>query len=361
VPGLVHHELTQQKEKRMKSVRIGGLAALAIAIAAVAWTTNKAWAAHCGGTTAKSCTENIRETKHNLALNTDILAAGTTEVCVFCHTPHGGQTNVAGGGAPLWNRALPPDPSQNAFITYDSPNFDRDIGSKTTYQPDGVSLACLSCHDGTIALDALINAPGSGGFTPANRGFMTGTQPGTSIPGINFTGVGVDSTSSLGEGDRQASPSGGGYNGGLNDFVGSSGMEPFPNLGRNLSDDHPISMRMPSTDLQFAEALAGSTTLSTGGNVRYVQRTGAQMPTDTRDRIRLYNTGGTSSGTTVDWVECASCHNPHTPRTTFLRLPSTPTGVDPPGIGEGFPVSPGNNLNHEPNQGSLICLTCHQK
>jgi len=344
----------------MKAIRIAGLTALAIAVAAVAWTTNKAWAAHCGGTTAKSCTENIRETKHNLAANTDILATGTSEVCVFCHTPHGGQTDVAGGGAPLWNRALPPDPSQNAFIPYDSPNFDRDIGSRTTYQPDGVSLACLSCHDGTIALDALINAPGSGGFTPSNRGFLDVGESGTSIPSISFNGPGVDNaTSSLGDTDRPESPSGGGYEGGLNDFVGSAGMAPFPNLGRNLSDDHPISMRMPSDDLQFADALLGSTETNQPNTVRYVKRVGAQPPDDKRDNIRLYNTGGTND---AFWVECASCHNPHTPRTTFLRLPSTPATVSPPQSGDVIAaVGATRNLNHEPNQGSLICLTCHEK
>jgi hypothetical protein len=140
-------------------------------------------------------------------------------------------------------------------------------------------------------------------------------------------------------------------------------MEPFPNLSRNLTDDHPISVRMPSTDPQFDDALANSNTFANGGNVRYVSRSGAQLPVDQRDRIRLYNSG-VSSGTTVslDWVECASCHNPHTPRTTFLRLPSTPTGVAAPADGEVIAATGAvRNLNHEPNQGSLICLTCHEK
>jgi hypothetical protein len=344
----------------MKAIRIGGVVTLAVTTALVAWATANAWAAHCGGTTLKSCTENIRETKHNLAANTDILSSGTSEVCVFCHTPHGGRTDVAGGGAPLWNRALPPS---TQFTNYTSPNFDNDLGAETA-GPKGVSLACLSCHDGTIALDAMINAPGSGGFTPANRNTLTGTSAGTSLPSITFNGAGVDSTESLREGDRPESPSGGGYNGGLNDFVGGAGgMEPFPNLSRNLTDDHPISMRMPSTDPQFTDALAGSTTYANGGNVRYVSRSGAQLPTDQRDRIRLYNSG-VSSGSTVslDWVECASCHNPHTPRTTFLRLPSTPTGIPAPADGDVTAAAGATrNLNHEPNQGSLICLTCHQK
>jgi hypothetical protein len=347
----------------MKSAWIKSLVALALVLGAASWAANRAWANHCGGTTGKSCTENIRQTKHNLAANTDILAAGTSEVCVFCHTPHGGQTNVAGGGAPLWNRALPPF---DQFLNYTSPNFDADFGSGVA-GPKGVSLACLSCHDGTIALDALINAPGSGGFNGANRGTVTG--PGQGVDGITFNSLtpGVDADGSLKDTDRASTTAGGCYNenpdaNGLDCFVGGSlGMAPFPNLGRDLRDDHPISMRMPDTDPQFDEALAGSQ-LSPGGNVRYVKRTGFTAPTDPRDTIRLYNSGGTNTGTTVDWVECASCHNPHTPRTTFLRLPSTPPGITPAGNGEtAVAAGATRNLNHEPNQGSLICLTCHQK
>ena len=343
----------------MKPGRIGVVALLAVVIGLGAWAVTKAWATHCGGTTGTSCTENVRETKHNLAANSDVLASGTTEVCVFCHTPHGGRTDVAGGGAPLWNRALPPRAGFTPL--YDSPNFDNSQGAETA-GPKGVSLACLSCHDGTIALDALINAPGSGGFNAANRNPLTGTSAGVGLDGITFTGNGVDSTSSLNDLDRTSSTAGGGFLGGLNDFVGGAGgMGPFPNLGRNLSDDHPISMRMPSADLQFTDALNNSP--AAVGNIRPVQRLNSALPTDPRDRVRLYNSG-ISSGTTVstDWVECASCHNPHTPRTTFLRLPSTPAGLPAPADGEGTPVTGATrNLNHEPNQGSLICLTCHQK
>ncbi|MEW6684493.1 MAG: hypothetical protein AB1451_16480 [Nitrospirota bacterium] len=355
----------------MNAVRVGWFALLGVVVAAGAWWVTNAWGAHCGGTTGKSCTENIRETKHNLAANTDILSSGTTEVCVFCHTPHGGSTNVAGGGAPLWNRALPlgtdVGSGSGQFQVYDSPNFDNQLGAELP-GPKGVSLACLSCHDGTIALDALINAPGSGGFNAANRSSVSGTSTGARLDGISFTGPGVDpATESLNEGLRPSTTTGGGFAGGLNDFVGGPGMEPFPNLTRDLRDDHPISVRMPpaNVDPQFADAITNSPT--TTGNIRPMQRLGATLPPDKRDQIRLYNSG-ISSGTTVsvDWVECASCHNPHTPRTTFLRLPSLPNdpnlAVTNPADGDVTPVvGATRNLNHEPNQGSLICLTCHEK
>ncbi len=350
----------------MKLIRIGGLALLAAAVSLGAWAATKAWAAHCGGSTTISCTENVSETKHNLAANVDIRSSGTTEVCVFCHTPHGGRTDVAGGGAPLWNRAIPPN---TGFSNYDSPNFDDDRGGEVA-GPKGVSLACLSCHDGTIALDALINAPGSGGFNSANKG--TVTRPGSSLDSISFAGPGIDTTDETLAGDetstRPSTTAGGGFLGGRNDFVYPAGaplgssMAPFPNLTTDLTNDHPISVRMPSADPQFKDALDNSP--AADRNIRAVARLGKVVPTDKRDRVRLYNTGGTA-GTTVDWVECASCHNPHTPRTTFLRLPSlasAATGSETPAYTAGVPVPTRDyDLNHEPNQGSLICLTCHQK
>lgn len=326
-------------------------------VGAFIWATT-IQAAHCGGSGQGPCTEDVFNTKHNLAVNDDVLAAGTTEVCVFCHTPHGGRTDVAGGGAPLWNRALPSD---TGWTMYNSPNTDVAPGTA----PLGVSLACLSCHDGVIALDALINAPGSGGFQSTNRNPLAGVSPGTGLTNITFTGPGVDPDGSLKEGLR---PDGqGGFLGGDNDYVnpgGGQGMEPFPNLRRDLSDDHPISIRMPSTDLQFFDALSSPIV----GNIRPIRRTSPTqvLPTDKRDQIRLYNTQGIA-GVNTDAVECASCHNPHTPRTTFLRLPSvtaaqggglTNGGLDQrAGVGANFP----RDYAHEPNQGSLLCLTCHQK
>jgi hypothetical protein len=58
---------------------------------------------------------DVRGTKHNLSTSgsgtTHAAAGGTSEVCVFCHTPHGATTADDGGTAlraPLWNRRVPP-------------------------------------------------------------------------------------------------------------------------------------------------------------------------------------------------------------------------------------------------------------
>lgn len=83
----------------------------------------------------------------------DLSAPGvTTEVCVFCHTPHN-TADPATLPVPLWNRQ---GAATASFTMYSSPTLDMVIAS----QPQGISAACLSCHDGITAFDALINNPG---------------------------------------------------------------------------------------------------------------------------------------------------------------------------------------------------------
>ena len=99
-------------------------------------------------------TADVANTRHNLGTggpgpNT---FSGTAEICVFCHTPHGGDTTAA---VPLWNRTLA---APSSYTTYDS------LGSTSmdaAEAPVGsVSIACLSCHDGAQAMDTLLNDPG---------------------------------------------------------------------------------------------------------------------------------------------------------------------------------------------------------
>ncbi|MBI5863481.1 MAG: hypothetical protein HZB38_03005 [Planctomycetes bacterium] len=66
-----------------------------------------------------------------------------SEVCIFCHTPHG-----ASPAAPLWNRTLP----QTHYRIYQSSTLDARIG-----QPTGGSKLCLSRHDGSIALGMVLS------------------------------------------------------------------------------------------------------------------------------------------------------------------------------------------------------------
>lgn len=323
--------------------------------------------------------EDIAHTKHNLAVNPDIQAGNgkynlNGEICVFCHTPHAGRLDVGGGAAPLWNRRIPFSAS---YTPYDSPNFDK--AGITPGMPKGVSLACLSCHDGTIGFDSLVNAPGSGGFFVSNK--VQSGGPGVSI-GFNFAGPAVEAGTKTFKGGGLDNPGNYRNDQSVGGFVyfgpdgatpnGNTGSaQPFPDLTTNLSDDHPVGMAIPATDPQFTQILAniyiapggdGHLAGSGSNKVFWLTKDGA-LQTDKRDRLRAYPSDPTNPD--IPYIECASCHNPHEA--------SRPSGQ--PGVSD--PVNPmtvnnsrflrapnpnqhGANMNDR-NATSALCLSCHQK
>jgi predicted CXXCH cytochrome family protein len=95
------------------------------------------------------------------------------EICVVCHTPHNAAVIA---DAPLWNH----DVTTSTFTTYSSPTFD---GSTTITQPDGSSVLCLSCHDGTVAVDSF---GGTTGSTIITGNALLGTDLSNDHP-ISFT------------------------------------------------------------------------------------------------------------------------------------------------------------------------------
>jgi len=74
------------------------------------------------------------------------------QVCETCHTPH----NTRTAQTPLWNHAA----TSANFGTYSSPTLKASGG-----QPSGASKACLSCHDGTVAVDSFGTRTGSAVMT----------------------------------------------------------------------------------------------------------------------------------------------------------------------------------------------------
>jgi len=68
----------------------------------------------------------------------------TGEICKICHTPHNSDISIA--EAPLWYHQN----TTATFQLYASPTFN---GAGTITQPSGNSKLCLSCHDGTVALE----------------------------------------------------------------------------------------------------------------------------------------------------------------------------------------------------------------
>lgn len=112
--------------------------------------------------------QGVVNTPHNLSVSGtgSIVATSESEICIFCHTPHNSSPK-----APLWNRS---DPGQS-YTLYNSSTIEATPG-----QPDGASLLCLSCHDGTIALGNVLSRTQdismSGGVTVMPDGSSNITQ-----------------------------------------------------------------------------------------------------------------------------------------------------------------------------------------
>ncbi|NMG32552.1 cytochrome c3 family protein [Aromatoleum evansii] len=275
-----------------------------------------ALAAIAGGAAAQ-----ITNTPHNLSSSgtgenhvtgTDGVT-GTTQICVFCHTPHGADTSAP---APLWNKALP---TGTDFTTYD--NIKSSTIDGKILAVGSVSLACLSCHDGTQAMDNIINAPGSGGLT---------TGGGNDGLGYTWTGTRVTVAGQL------------------------SGVAALGEGTKDLSNDHPIGIQYCGggvtgaadtvtancADLDFRTAELRTKSIN-NQQAFWIDRGTAANQRDKGDII-LYTRDFGTAGTPAmgPSVECASCHDPHSSKTT--------TNSDV-------------NFMRVTTAGSQICLACHVK
>ena len=248
--------------------------------------------------------------KHDLTTATGAAQATTAvtdEVCVFCHTPHGSAVNAP---VPLWNKVLNTNQARfDRYSTLATPTFDSnevDVGS--------VSLACLSCHDGTQAMDVIINRPGGSDLVD------------------NYNPAGTD----------------------LDAAVGVMTGSPVPMLGEDLTNDHPISMQYagggalptdtdgalspgPFGDPDFNPPVKDSINLQP---VWWVDGPvgGTALQRDKTDMI-LYTRA--DSGIQEPYVECGSCHDPHNDTTGVAANSVQFLRVD--------------------NAASQICTACHIK
>lgn len=101
----------------------------------------------------------IKNSKHDLSKGSTatIKSGTTTEICVFCHTPHNAAKDV-----PLWNRT---NPTATGWTMYASPTISATAKTKLTtgnFDATSISLFCMSCHDGVTALGAMANTPVDG-------------------------------------------------------------------------------------------------------------------------------------------------------------------------------------------------------
>ncbi len=238
-------------------------------------------------------TDRIRATGHNF---TDFGWSGN-EICRPCHTPHNAMTAAVAGTDRLWSHKLTDATYKIGETTVGGVTSDVTMSAATGL--DKVSRLCMSCHDGTVALDAF------GGTV-----LQTGTQ--------NMTKAG-------------------------------------PLLGTDLTNDHPVGTNAiydPLNSRSGVRSLKPFTDGASGvsGKV-YVMDVVNNVPTSATLSLRpmtglnwTTNTNTTPGQTTVKIthtnangfvVGCTTCHTPH---------------------GKGF-----TKLLNASNNSSNVCLSCHYK
>lgn len=126
----------------------------------------------------------ISGTKHDLSSGGGLTDAATTEdqVCVFCHTPHGSSATD-----PLWNHT---QSSVATYTAYASTTLDASI-SPWGGASANVSALCMSCHDGTVAVNSQINPTDPNGNDPA-MGSGNELDPNAHIAAGRVTNLGSD-------------------------------------------------------------------------------------------------------------------------------------------------------------------------
>ncbi len=295
---------------------------------------------------------------------------GTTEICVFCHTPHHAKPD----SGPLWNRKR----ESTGFKAYGTTIGQTDPSG--TLNPE--SAACLSCHDGVSTFDMLVNSPGKG-FTKDTGGDgkdSTGTYNSGSNADFAYQdqdwfftekavgtgGFGNDSRLSIGADD-----------------VGVAGMT------ADLSNDHPIGIAY--TGSNFANpnpaavaSLRPKTTVIANIDLDYDLGNGNAIYNVatfdngnlTQNKWALYgfisNTAKISQllKGTAQTVECGTCHDPHFSNKSWgeyygdassLLYGSGGTGTFKSDI-DDFNDADGLFLRRVGgNSGSGLCRTCHNK
>jgi hypothetical protein len=111
------------------------------------------------------------------------------QICQPCHAPHNAQPKDANGvllQGPLWNHQLSNTQTYTLYASYNAIAIDGTTGKGVvdpatgklaattgTLTPDQNSKLCLSCHDGTVALDSFGGNSGTQFITNSKKVFGT--------------------------------------------------------------------------------------------------------------------------------------------------------------------------------------------
>jgi predicted CXXCH cytochrome family protein len=255
--------MSQQIRKRLLTLKARTqFFAFAVLLGGITWVTY-ATAAAIVGDPVLGADDPILGSKHDFTgLNARAGVAAMSGVafsdygysCVYCHIPpeEAGAIPSDFGGIDGWNRYVP---ALGNYQLYDSANLDN-----KTSGPNPISMLCLSCHDGTMAVDMVVFKPAT--FDPAADNAMhMRINPEDNI----------ESCGKCHNGDV------------AHDIT-------VKMLGTDLRNDHPISMKYAGLTFKDRDF----------------------RPPDTADGfsngVKLYN----------GQVECMTCHNVHDPSRELL-------------------------------------------
>lgn len=225
-----------------------------------------------------ACLADIRDTPHNFTRTDKGKRAGDKEVCAFCHTPAiaigEGTKPVA---APVWQPSVGAD---LVFTIYD------DIGRLGAGKPSvgSQSIACLSCHDTNQAMSVSKTALDHP-FGVPYRGYVKANPGVAALPTQRQSNVEVP-------------------------FVAAKALVDYDG---------------------FRDASSGTVE---GRTVWWVSHSGITARRGKRDLPLYVRSEEGSMEPGVPFIECSSCHDPHSVNTTFLRVE---------------------------NDTSSLCMTCHSK
>ncbi|MBI2413614.1 MAG: hypothetical protein HYV24_10450 [Deltaproteobacteria bacterium] len=315
---------------------------------AIALIASPAFSASVNDYPAGLAASGIAGSRHNLgSMGKVIRTTATTEICVFCHTPH--HANTANGLKPMWNRGTSAPTSYTAYGAT--------IGGTTVSNTDigSTSLACLSCHDGVMTFDNIVNAPGKGGVVNggSDRGWLF------AMPFVNEFIPPATYNHKFDTSDPWTCVV----------CHGVSRPAERLSLGMDLSNDHPVSVAYNSdraglrptntiiNSIDLTSELASSAAGYASGNLAQNRWAVKGFVSDTATIADLLRDGK---------VECSSCHDPHFKNMSWDEVEGTYTWNPDQNLPwtwcSGENCSDGQFLRRVGgNTGSGVCRTCHEK
>lgn len=222
---------------------------------------------------------DVRDTKHNLVKRPGQQGrdVDSKDVCVFCHFPSvGAPEDAAPGAAPKWQRSVS---MSHAFPIYD------DIGRSDLKEGGAVgsqSVACLACHD-------------------SNQAFAVTALSYDHPFGVPYRGARATAQ-----------------------VAGTTREAPARQTAR------PLQFGGKAVEPEFRPAFEGTID---GRKIFWASRQAYSYRRGKTD-LPLYGRHDEEGGEIVPYVECTSCHDPHSSNPLFLRIS---------------------------NSGNQLCLTCHDK